>query len=293
MKINVRQNQLLIHLPQHAMRLIGLLFILIGVGSIWLITQSYELQCQCRPEDSTNQCRLITKRLFFSQETVLLKLQKATVTTQRSSKGNITYHVGLLTQDGQIPLSSINGTSSQANAWAAVHQINAFLQHCQNQTLAIASLQPLLPLWTTFFLLIFVGIGLFLLLLTKNVLLTFNKTTNQLKIVRKNIIQQTEEYYSLDKIHDVVIQESTTSKGQRCYRVALILNDKTEIPLNSAYDSLLKPKLKLAKVINDFLGLNGAFEPWIKQEQQKNRLAIALFFIGLSIILFLVLRLFW
>ncbi|WP_133126859.1 hypothetical protein [Legionella nagasakiensis] len=290
MKINVRPNQLLIYLPQQLMRLIGLLFILIGGSMAWFTMQSYELQCQCHPEEPSNQCQFITKQIFFSSKTTLLNnLQKAKLTTHQTSKGNFTYNVALLTSNQQVYLSSIN-TSSYTHSQEAVNQINAFLQQCKNQSLHLASLHPL---WLQLFLLIFPTVGLLMLLLTKTVLLNFNKTANQLKILRKNLLNQSEEHYSLNKIHDIVIQQSTTSKGQPCYRVALILDDNTEVPLTDVYDSQLNPKLKIAKAINDFLGLNLKFESWVKKEHQQKRLAMILFFIALSIILFIILGFFW
>lgn len=249
------KNQLVINLSQNLMRLIGLFFILLGGGMTVAMLASFELSCSYKT-DADNQCQLTTNYFFFYQSTRHLQnIKQATVITKKNSKGNYNYYVALQSEHKNTRLNSMP-TPSQEKCARAAAQINAFLQNSDTKTLQIDSL---LPIWLKFFPMIFPVVGFFMLLLTSRITIIFNKSANQLKIQRKNLINRTETFYPLDKIEDIAIQKSYDNKGQAMYRVALIMQDNTEVPLTQAYDSLLKPKIKLAKTINDFLGLHCTF----------------------------------
>ena len=237
------------------MRLIGLFFILLGGGMAIAMWASFELSCLCK-NGAGNQCQLTTKYAFFYQSTRHIQnIKQATVVSKSNSKGDYNYYVALQSEHKEIQLNTMP-TPSQEKCARAAAEINAFLHACDEKTLQIDSL---LPIWLKLFPMIFPVVGFFMLLLTSRITITFNKSANHLKIQRKNLLNRTEAFYPLDKIEDIVIQKTYDNKGQAMYRVALFMQDKTEIPLTQAYDSLLKPKIKLAKAINDFLGLNCTF----------------------------------
>ncbi len=281
MKIYVRSNsQLEINLPQSLARLVGFFFILIGSTMVFFLFQDFELQCLQKAKSQANQCQLMTTYAFLYQDKMAVgSIKKAKMYARKNNKGGWNYSVVLLTDQGKILLSD-ESSPSKVQSQRAVDQINDYLQNSE-KTLRVASIQPL---WLKFFILIFPCVGVCLFVLTKHVRVLFNKTTNQLKIIRENIFQQKEEHYPLNKIKDVVIQEERSPKGILQYRVALILEDKSVIPLTAVHDSLLTPKIRMAKAINDFLGLNLNFDVAIKKEKKQSKLAHALFIFGLLII---------
>ena len=136
-------------------------------------------------------------------------------------------------------------------------------------------------IWIIVFDLTYPIIGIILLFSTQSIRVLCNKTTNRLTITKKSLLNQTEESIPLNKITDVVIQQTTGQRSGMIYRVAMILDDAREIPLTQSYDGYLTSKIKTAQTLADFLSIKIDLTALVNKDSQKKALGKTMFFIGL------------
>ncbi|GGI79336.1 hypothetical protein [Legionella impletisoli] len=243
-------NQLILVIRQYFIRLVGLFFILIGGTIAFNVLQSYQIHCQCLDEQSRT-CVLSTQKYFLNaRDTPLGNLKRASVISKRS-EDNVNYNIELHSETQSLRLSS-STTPSYSKAQLVTNAINAYLVGCPTKPLNIPSIQPF---WVKVFVLIFPVVGILLVFIPAKITLIFDKSKNQLNIVRTNLFKKHQEIYPLDQIKAVTIQESIGQKGRVMYRVALEFEDDTIVPITTAYDSMWSTKVKMANKIRSFLNL--------------------------------------
>lgn len=123
----------------------------------------------------------------------------------------------------------------------------------------------------------------------RRVTLTLNKTTNQFILSKQGILNRVENFYSLDAIEGVTIEENSFNQ-RKMYRVVFTMSNGTDVPINAYYDGLLAENIKLAKLVCTFLNLQEDFSSWEKKNRFQTYLAGGFLVAGLIMVIYLIFR---
>lgn len=281
----ITPTKLQITLPQLFLRLIGLFFVVISGTMGFFLIQANELQCRWQGSGEFPSCVLKKTHLgFYHTITKLSSLQKAELVTYKNRKGNPAYNVMLITAHGKKRVSEVN-SSDYLKAAQMNRAISQYIKKAQSYPLYLGYLTSH---WLHGFILLFTLVGLLLMVMTSYTTMTFNKTTNQLRIRKRSLFNEKETHHKLDSIKGVMIEVSYNSKRQKNYRVALQLADGKTLPLTTTYDTLLSPKIAVAKAINTFLDLKEDLSLWDNTLGKQKRLTRIAFIGGITVFLVIV-----
>ena len=230
---------------------IGILFFLTGLALLALLSMKNTLVCQDKSPGLATRCELTHNLVGLYQYTDRIDtLKKATLHRYRNSNGRVQYHIRLagLPHDVIVNFMPTFRAGSSDNAVKAInHYINE-----SSQT------HYLIPFVMNYFLL---SMGFILTLLgvvffrrVKTVLMTCDKTLNQLSVIQKHFFKPHKNTYHLDDIDHLAL-ETKPWVFIKQYRLAFVLKDGRHIPLTKNYDDTPGSKIKLAALLNEFLGL--------------------------------------
>jgi hypothetical protein len=234
--------------------LIGLFFFLFTVVMAWFLARSVEIRCEIISVNRMN-CSLTEKILGITpiETREVREVEAAVVQENEDSDGDTTYRLALITPDGPAPVTKVWSSDYSAKARAA-DQLNRFLTQNELKSLEIElKVSP----WLWFFLGLFGGAGLLLILFAKSVTIEADKNEGAIKIHKDGLIGSYSTEYFLSEIEDVYLEETHSSKGSRLYRVVFHLRDGNDLPLTSVYSSGQKGKAEAVHALREFLQLRG------------------------------------
>lgn len=199
-------------------------------------------------------CQISSKGLFWSKQQVLtLKdIQGAGIRTVKDSKGNSSYHLLILTNEGEVSPLPIN-FANQTTVTNWVQDIELFLKETQQQNLLIEDDNRL---FIVLFGSLFVSTGLAIaVLMGKVVVCDIDKTLGKLTLAKYGIIGNSQTEYSTRDIRAITLQKSVSSKGGSTYRLALVMHSGEYIPFTSYYSSGFRQQQRTADIISQFLNV--------------------------------------
>lgn len=230
---------------------VGAIFFLTGLGMLAVLCMTHTLVCRDKAPGIAKQCELKHSILgLYQYEEHIQDLKHAVLYRYRNNKGNVQYHIRLKGQDHNVFVNFFP-TFFRSSSDKVVVAINHYIEQ-SNQT------RFRLPFYMNYILgfigSVFTVIGFIFLTSINTVCVHLDRGTNLLTVTRRNVWGRTKETYPLDKITQIEIETSRGNKGTM-YRVIVVLDDNTVIPLTKQADNILGPKLSLADKLNDFLDL--------------------------------------
>ncbi len=243
-------DRLVIHDTPTLQVFLGLLFSLVGLIVIFVFARSVDVHCE-KVETRQVNCQLTQKLgglLTFGTRSVL-NVQKADVAASTDSDGNATYRMIFITATGKTPLtfyysSGFNSKTSQAQ------RINTFIQNAAQPTL---DFQVSMDWWTWFFLIVFGGLGGFMIVVAKTVHIEMVRSEGVLRITKRGLFGSGQEEHTLREIDSVALESSFGSRGTPTYRIAFNIADGGKRLLSRMYTSGRKDKPQAVEAMNAFL----------------------------------------
>ncbi len=243
--------------------LFGAAFSTAGLVVILLLGNVTTLTCQ--RTGTTGDCKLSQSGVLDSslQRLPLNEVRGAEIATHHNRDGN-TYQIRLLTDTGEIPLTSYysSGYSSKANV---VQQIEQFVSNPEISSLSIQEDGR----WFAYpFGGVFLLSGLAIATCFGQVVTcSFDKTMGKFTIQRQGLLGNHQRHYRIQDISNVEIEESRGNNSST-YRVSLVIYDDSSdgyqrsknyhqmVPLTTYYSSGYNEKQKTVDSIRNFLDLS-------------------------------------
>jgi tetratricopeptide (TPR) repeat protein len=215
----------------------------------------------CRRDSSTPATCELSRIGLLGKEQQILPLediQGTKVNHLRDSKGNSSYSLILLTNQGEIsPINTSLSNYETVHKWG--EEIEVFLQDNQQNNLVIEYDNR----WAIYiFSGLFISSGIVVGLCGKVVFCKIDKTLGILTLDKYNLISNSQAEYNIRDIKGLTLQTSTGSKGSKTYRVALVMASGDYIPFTSYYSSGFNQQQQTVDIISKFINL----EPIIEHE---------------------------
>jgi len=229
----------------------GLIFALSGIAVLYFFGRSVDVVCQ---KTSTNRvtCELTEKLIGIvpiGQRTVV-DIRSAEVEEHRDSDGDYTFQVVFVTVDGRKSLTSYTSSGYRDKADVA-DRLNAFIQGGRQNQL---ELQVPMEWWILLFPVIFGGVGISSVVMSKTVLIDLSSAEGLMRIQKNGLFGNSKDEHPLRDIEEVYLQKSRSSRrGNSTYRIVFRMIDGEEISTSRMYSSGYKGKQRAVEAINAFL----------------------------------------
>lgn len=247
--IELDRTRLIIQLTPIGLWIFGLVFTVVGLFVIISIGTCVNIECK-RTDKDVGTCKISSSSLLgtYVKLVPVDEITSVDVESYSDSDGDDTYKVVLKTKSEKIPFSGAS-SSGYSSKEKLANRINDFLQNEKILELNEGQDDRLggFLIGGVFFL-----VGAFITVLTSQYNLLFDKTIDQLTMIRKNLLGKNLSIYKISEIKEAYVEESSDSDGTT-YRVVLLMITGPNIPLSAYYSSGFNDKQKLALSINNFL----------------------------------------
>ena len=239
MKITQNEPDILVIKSRENIVLMGLLFVVVGLLVGVALSGTETLSCERNEEGG--HCSLERSRIWGDTvvEFGLDEFEGAEVGVSRSSDGDDTYRVVLFIDGQRVPVTGYysSGRSSKSQM---VQEIDRFLGDADQASLEIHQDAGFFGL---FFGGIFVVVGLATTFsMARLGRFRFCISENSFTLKTRSLTSRTYEFFELDEIDSVEVQDFIGNKGSN-YRVVLQMTSGEEIPLTNSY--LSSPRAKV------------------------------------------------
>lgn len=275
-------SRLEIAIPQRLVKVIALVFVVVGGGWFAMLTLPYQLQCEVKQAGIAKQCyasHALSRLVLGSQSLGDITKAKVLVRAKKSTGSN--YLVRLYTSKGKTLLAT-SVSPSETRVRNAVRAINKFIVNGEQQTFSVPNFYPI---YLQLFLFIFPAAGLVLYLFVGTTRIIFDKVQEQLCVETRRLFFSAKRCYPLNAIEKIDLEESYSQKHGTTYQVICIFQDGTCFALNSVSDGLVNSKREVVIAINQFLGKQppSSLDVQPTLAKQQRLLGFIIFIVGLTV----------
>lgn len=235
----------------------GLIFAIAGLGFVFLFGSTAELTCE-RTEPKQIQCEVRKHILGLTlQQKQVEGLRGSKVIQKTDSDGDRVYQIVLLTSSGDVPLQNVWSSGYGAKEDFST-EVNQYVQDTNRASLSVQESGGMIGLLFTS---LFVVIGLVMAFSGVRLLFTvwiFDRSGGVVVHQINGIGGARVAEYPLDDVFAVDVgSHRSSNSSSRTYRIVLYMRTGDHVPLTKAYTSGYGRKAESARVIQEFLGLEG------------------------------------
>ena len=236
----------------------GLIFAISGLVFVVVFGSTVELACE-RTEPSLIECgiRRHILGLTLKQEQVE-GLRGSKVVQKTDSDGDRVYRVVLLTRSGDVPWQNVWSSGAAAKEDYST-QINRFVQDANQDSFVLQERGGFVGFLFTG---LFAVIGCVMAFFGVRLLLTLWIFDRAGGVVVRQINglggARTTEYPLSDVVAVDIESHRSSDSSSTTYRIVLYMGTGDRVPLTASYSSGYRRKAETARIIQEFLGLEGA-----------------------------------